>query len=56
MGPLGWVWVIAQSVPGDTSKACFMSWQSYHLRARFYFSKRVFLWSPFIAYNPNCEI
>lgn len=33
-----------------------MSWQSYHLRARFYFSQRVFLLSLFIAYSPNCEI
>lgn len=38
-----------QSVPGDTSEACFMSWQSYHLRARFYFLQRVFLLSPFIC-------
>ena len=45
-----------QSVPGDTSEAYFMSWQSYHLRARFYFSQRVFLLRLFIAYSPNCEI
>lgn len=45
-----------QSVPGDTSEACFTSWQSYHLRARFYFSQHVFLLSPFIAYSPNCEM
>ena len=42
MGSLGWVLMIPLSVPGDSSKACFVSWQSYPSRARFYFSQRVF--------------
>ena len=37
VGPSGWGQVIPLSVPCDSAKACFMSWQPDHSRARFLF-------------------